>query len=258
MPVKELKFKPLVEAILEVRWALQSLGVGREHDPHYRLLLGRFSDRVKDDYPAYEQLPLASVPDELIGHTVQHRFRVEQKRWPLLQLGPGVMTVNSTSDYTWADFQPRVLTAVERLYKSHPKTDEFKVSQLILRYIDAVEFDYRGADAYAFLREKLKLDLRLPENLFDDTGVKSRPATFSWQTAFSSNSPPGIINVKFATGQKEGQPAIIWESTVQSTGDDLPSLPDAFGKWFEEAHKLTDDWFFKLIEGDLERRFSGE
>jgi uncharacterized protein (TIGR04255 family) len=65
------------------------------------------------------------------------------------------------------------------------------------------------------------------------------------------------VHVSFATGRKEDKPAILWETTVQSVDDDVPAMPDGFAAWFDAAHEITDDWFFKLIEGELERRFEG-
>jgi uncharacterized protein (TIGR04255 family) len=35
-------------------------------------------------------------------------------------------------------------------------------------------------------------------------------------------------------------------------------MPKGFANWIDAAHAITDDWFFKLIEGELERRFSGD
>jgi uncharacterized protein (TIGR04255 family) len=64
--------------------------------------------------------------------------------------------------------------------------------------------------------------------------------------------------VRFGAGQKNNAPAIVWETTVESSSAELPELPHNFNEWIKEAHALTDDWFFKMIEGDLERRFSGE
>ena len=64
--------------------------------------------------------------------------------------------------------------------------------------------------------------------------------------------------MSFATGRKEGEPAVLWETTVQSVGSDLPDMPDGFPAWVDAAHEITHDWFFKLIEGELERRFDGE
>ena len=48
---KELKNKPLVEAILEIRWKLQGLPPGPQVDPHYKLLLGRLFDRHSRGIP---------------------------------------------------------------------------------------------------------------------------------------------------------------------------------------------------------------
>lgn len=258
--VKELKNKPLVEAILEVRWKLiPNSQPGQQFDPHYKLLLGRLFDRLQSDYPAHEQLPSANVPDELVPHIVQHRFRIGNNLWPLVQIGPGIFAVNSTKDYTWSDFRPRVIAAIEKLYDAHPKVGDLQISNIVLRYIDAVDFDYRAENAFPFLEDKLKLKTSLPDSLFGNTGaVNKKPINFTWQGCFESGTPKGLINIRFATGQKEQIPTLVWETTVESAGDNLPEMPKDFESWFDAAHDLSDDWFFKMIEGDLERRFMDE
>lgn len=259
MPRKQLKNKPLIEAILELRWAPISHAAGHESDPHYKLLLGRLYDRLQEKYPEHEQLPTAIIPDELVGYVVQHRFRTSAKGWPLVQVGPGILTVNSTAEYIWEDvFRPRVVEAVGRLYEAHPKKDDLKITNLTLRYIDAVDFDYSKENAYDFLKDKLKVSIALPGNLFENAGVESRPHTFGWQSAFRCSRPQGQVTIRFASGQRQGKPAIIWETTVQSLEGDVPAMPTGFEAWIDAAHDVTDDWFFKLIEGDLERRFSGD
>ena len=256
MPHRELKNKPLIEAILEIRWRLESPTPGEEKDPHYKILLGRLFDRLQSQYPEHEPLPTASVPDELVGHIVQHRFRVAPNRWPLVQVGPGVLTCNETSDYCWPDFQKRACEAVLKLYDAHPKVADLKIESILLRYVDAVDFDYSKQNAFDFWRDNLKVDLRLPDNLFAETGVNRLPRSSAWQTMFRCENPRGQVQVSFATGQQHGQAAIVWETMVQSVGDDLPDMPDGFPRWLDSAHNVTSDWFFKLIEGDLERRFS--
>lgn len=266
MARKDLKNKPLVEAILEIRWHLgppikvqgpvQVMLPGV--DAHYRLLLGRVFDRFQKEYPVHEQLPTASLPDEMLGHTVQHRFRAGKDDWPLIQIGPGVFTINDTHRYTWTTFQQRARDAVVRLYDAHPSVAEFHIQSLLLRYIDAVEYNYKDEDAFAFLKDKMKLGVSLPDSLFQNTSVESRPQSFSWRATFHCSKPPGQVHISFATGQKEEKPAILWETRVQSAGDDVPNMPDGFPDWFDAVHEITDDWFFKLIEGELERRFEGE
>jgi len=258
MPSKILKNKPLVEAILEVKWALTSPAPGVQIDPHYKILLGRLYDKVYGDYPEHEQLPTATIPDEIVGQTVQHRFRCGPNDWPLLQIGPGILTLNDTHKYIWSDFRSRSLTAIDKLFEAYPKPTDLKIESLLLRYIDAIEFDYLARDLFGFLQEKMKVAISLPDSLFVNQEVPQNPAVFSLQAAFACHDPNGLVTVRFASGQKDARPALLWETLVESKGDSLPILPKGFAGWIDAEHTITDDWFFKLIEGELERRFSGE
>ncbi|MBM4349940.1 MAG: TIGR04255 family protein [Deltaproteobacteria bacterium] len=255
---KELKNKPLVEAIFEVRWKLQGAPPAPVIDPHYKLLLGRLFDRFLQDYPEHEQLPAASIPDDFVGHIIQHRFRVAANKWPLVQVGPGIFSVNSTGDYIWPVFRLRVVTALEKLYDAHPKVTDLKLTNIILRYIDAENFDYMSENAFDFLRDMLKLNISLPVNLFSGTEVENRPTGLLSQCSFKCRKPKGIVTIRFATGQKNNVPAIVWETIVESATDDLPNMPKDFTDWIDAAHQITDNWFFEMIKGELERRYSGE
>jgi uncharacterized protein (TIGR04255 family) len=257
MAHEELKNKPLVEAIFEVRWALMQKQPGIKIDQHYKILLGRLYDKVSDDYPVHEQLDSAQIPDEIMGHTVQHRFRVGKDEWPLMQIGPGIMTINDTRKYTWPDFKQRSSIAFSKLCEFYPKKEDFKIESLLLRYIDAVDFDPNSNNILDFLKEKMRVDISLPTKLFGD-GISQIPSLFNWNVSFKCDVPKGIVSLHFATGRREGRSALIWETLVQSNGIDLPSMPHEFEIWIESAHKITHDWFFTLIEGELERRFTGE
>ena len=63
--------------------------------------------------------------------------------------------------------------------------------------------------------------------------------------------PEGIINLRFSRGKKENVDALIWETMVQSTNEQISAMPEEIPDWLNDAHTLTDDWFFKLIEGEL-------
>lgn len=259
MPRKDLKNKPLVEAILELKWVLPAQATpGIEGDPHCKLLLGRFSERVERDYPFHEPLPTAQIPDVMAAHMVQHRFRISEGKWPLVQLGPGIMTVNETDGYTWDDFKNRCAEAVANLCNAHPAKQKFAVQDLTLRYIDAVEVDFSHENVFKFLQEKMKTDISLPDALFDDGRVNRNPTAFNWHASFPYDDPGGLMTLRFTVGQRSGRPALIGETLVQAARERILAIPDGFSDWLGKAHDLTDDWFFKLIEGELERRFSGE
>ncbi len=258
MAGKILKNKPLVEAIFEIKWKLKEEKPGILLDPDYKILLGRFYERIIQTYPYHEPLPTSTIPDEIVGQAVQHRFRVAEKSWPLIQLGQGIMTVNDTVSYTWTDFYKRCIDAISKLVEAYPKPENLIYESILLRYIDAISLDYINNNVFDFLNDKLKTTVSLPKNLFEDIDVESKPLSLNWQASFHLRSLPGIATIRFATGKSKNEAVLLWETMVRSLDGDVPPIPSGFPEWIDKAHTITDDWFFKLIEGELERRFSGE
>ncbi|RLB07039.1 MAG: hypothetical protein DRG59_06980 [Deltaproteobacteria bacterium] len=253
---KILKNKPLVEAIFELRWQLQEPNPGMKLDPHYKILIGRVYDRVKEEYPFHEQLPTATMPDEIAGYVVQHRFRKQKNEWPLIQIGPGIITLNDTESYVWEDFERRIIHLLDVLFDAYPDAENnLNINWLLLRYIDAVDFCYEEDDIFAFIKDKLKLNIILYEKLFEKTGVKNIPLGFDLKFSFPATKPKGSVHLRVLRGKREGRDALIWETHVQSVGDEVPEDKIRIRSWIDNAHTLTDDWFFKMIEGDLLRRF---
>lgn len=244
-----------MEAIAEIRWGLHSSTEGI--DPHYKVLVGRLYDRLANEYPEHEPLPTASMPDEIVKQTVQHRFRRARQAWPLVQIGPGILTVNETREYDWDDFRTRAVRAVGRLFESHPEPTDLRIESVILRYIDAVQFDYSKHDVLAFLKKEMKLSASLMKGLFRGTGIGPTPRSFMWYSSFPCTKPPGELTLRFVTGQRDGENALVWETIVQSK-EQLPEMPAGFEGWIDAAHNVTHGWFFKMIKGDLERRFRDE
>ena len=256
MERKILKNKPLVEAIFEVRWELQEPSPGMKIDPHYKILIGRIYDRVKDEYPFHEQLSTATMPDEIAGYVVQHRFRKNKDQWPLIQIGPGIITLNDTEGYIWEDFERRIIHMLNVLFEAYPDPDNnLRINRLLLRYIDSVDFNYEKDDIFSFLNKNLKINISIYEKLFKETGVSNLPLGFDLRFSFPAKKPKGAVHLRFARGKRQNVDALIWETHVQSVGEDSPKTKDQISTWVIKAHTLTDDWFFKMIEGELLRRF---
>jgi len=257
MSRKALKNPPLVEVILEVRWELTGIASSdTKIDPHYKLLPGKLSDALSEKYPYHEELPAASIPDEISPYVVKHRFRQAKDDWPLVQLGPGILTVNHTKRYTTFDeFRPLVVDAVDVLFRVYPERDRLRISSLMLRCIDAKEFDCNKHDVTAFLRDKMGIPLSLPDKLFKNTGVRKIPNNFIWHLSFPCERPEGSATLKFALGTSSGKPVLIWEQVVNSANSQVPPMPKGFAAWIDAAHAVTEAWFLSLIEGELEKEF---
>ena len=256
MTRKILKNKPLVEAIFELRWELQERAPGIKTDSHYRIIVGRIYDKVIAEYPFHEPLPTASMPDEIGGYVVQHRFRKGKDKWPLIQIGPGIITVNDTEGYLWEDFEKRINQSVNTLLESYPDSkNNLKFNSVALRYIDAIAFDFEKENIFNFLKEQMKTSINFYPKLFEGTGVKEQPLGFDLRASFVSIKPKGAVHLRFVRGKTKKSDALLWETIVQSTSEDVPKVQGEIVDWVKEAHDLTDDWSFKLIQGELLRRF---
>ncbi len=249
----QLRHPPIIEALVEVKWDLRRVGPQRI-DPHYQLLLGSFYERIKDTYPHHEALPIASVPDELTPAMVKHRFRKERDGWPLVQIGPGILSVNVTEDYeTFRQFQPLACEAVNVLHDVYP--EPMRIVSLVLRYIDGVTFDY-GKNNVCELLEKMHIPLNIPAFVAEDKRFEPQPKSLVLQTTFRCTEPPGMATLSVSTGKKKGQPAIIWEQTFRTTDVEVPDMPEGFENWVNAAHTVIEGWFRSIIEGELEREFN--
>ena len=249
----ELKNKPLVEAIFELQWHLQEQAEKVFIDPHYSILLGSFYQEVKSDYPYLEKLVSATVPDEITPHTVKYRFRKEKNEWPLIQIGPGIISLNETSGYIWSDFNDRIHKSVEALFKTYPH-DDLVIKNLQLRYIDAIDFDYANENIYDFMKNHMKIELNINRSLFEDSKVEYLPNHYDLGLSFKSEIPEGLVSIRFSRGKIKSQDSVIWETIVNSQFKSLSEKEKVFN-WVEKAHDLTHKWFFKTIEGELYRRF---
>lgn len=252
-----LKHKPLVEAIFEIRWELQKgPEKGMQIDPHYKLLIGRIYEKIKNEYPYYEQLPTASMPDEIAEYIIQHRFRKSINQWPLIQLGPGIISLNETHNYTWSDFEKKANNLIKILFELYPEAEKnLKINSVLLRYIDSMSFNFEKINVFDFIKDKMKMCVEINATLFKGTGVSRSPYGFDLKFTFPSKKPLGAIHLRFTRGEKKNKDQLAWETHVHSLGADAPISKKDISDWIKDAHVLADDWFFKIIEGELRRRF---
>jgi uncharacterized protein (TIGR04255 family) len=250
--------KPLLEAIFELRWELAAVAgqKGLSTDPNYKILIGSLYERIRDQYPYHEQLPSATIPDEIAPYVVQHRFRKDQNGYPLVQIGPGVVTLNDTTGYVWEDFQNRISGLLKNIFSVYPRAEtDLVINKVLLRYIDALDFDYDRGNVFSFLKDNMKLKIDVDKILFNGTGVNESPVGVDLRMAFPSTRPQGAVQLRFARGKKGSSDALIWETRLVTPEGNAPRTREGVVAWVQEAHSLTDDWFFKTISEELLARF---
>ena len=253
MPYTDLPRKPLVEAIFEIQWELEAQKDGSLIDPYYKMLVGQYMGEISADFPVWVKLPAADAPEQVVPHLPQHQFRSSENAWPLIQIGPGILTVNDTEKYKWENFSQICENACKSLASVYPDADKkIKITAIKLRYLNADHIS--DENPYNFLK-KLKVEIYPPEALFIKDKVSEKPAGLNLQMMFETISPKGSAYLKVGSGKSHDKPAIIWETGVVSLGDDAPNMSNIL-EWLGDAHNITHNWFVGLTEGELLEKYN--
>lgn len=257
----ELPNKPLVEVILEIRWKPRDSNENSDSplDEDYKFALGKFRDLIEHKFPKHEPLPASTIPEELVFNTVHHRFRVAEDEWPLVQIGPGVLSLNYTQTYKWENFLPECLETVSSLYRTYPASRPLVPSTFMIRYIDAFRImDSDPNNALEFLRDMLGTTIQLPI-LKNSPQGNDTPLSISLAVELPTSAPVGIFALKISSGTLRGDAAIILDTSLTSKGNDVLSNSDAASteleRWLVSSHVLLYDAFKSLTKGKLLERF---
>jgi len=269
-PDIKLKSPPLAEAWLEIRWQLQHVGPPQlMRDPGFPFALGVFYKSIKDRFEHKEDLAASQAPLEMLPHVVRHRFRASKDGYPLLQLGPGVASVNFTEPYNWKDFRETALYLRDKLSDAYSET-VLMSDILILRYRNVEPFEYSSDDLLRFVKKNLNTSLALPTHIPGYAGSKDIPTSANIVLTFDLIEPKGVGTLKIATGtRRQSDPetgqqteteVLVSQLEVASGGNDAPKINNEgeFVNWFDAAHDIIHDWFFSLIEGPLLKKYKGE
>ncbi|MBI3493798.1 MAG: TIGR04255 family protein [Acidobacteria bacterium] len=253
---------PLIEALVELKWDLVAQKTGESIDPAYPLLVGALFERLRSIYPSVERLPASDVPDALTPHTPKVRLRHAVGEWPLVQLGPGIASINVTAGYTWTDFSARCIAFFEALSSAHVSVvgKEPRFGQILIRYINALPADPRREHVISYLNSKLHTAITFPPGIAGDSSVVDRPARLSLNISYPVVRPgSGVAVLKMGSGFSAGKPALILDMSVETAkANEVPGDRASFAAWLDSAHELIERWFFTLIAGELEASFRGE
>lgn len=257
--MQELANKPLVEAIFELRWKLErAADPANARDPGFKILFGRFFDQVREKYPVVIDLPSSLMPEEMVPHVVRHQFRTGHDAWPLLQLGPGILTVNDTAGYSWPGFKDNLVQALSATFDSYPEDlYSFQPTEAVLRYINTIPVDPAKDKLIEYLKQKLHTTISVTPTLADTVNSLDQPIGLNLSLAFPMISPSGVCGLSFSTGRAGDEPALIWQLDAQAIGDDVPLDQAALAQWLEDAHNVIEKWFERLSQGELLTSFTG-
>lgn len=244
---------PLVEVIVELHWKLKPVLGGRmgESDPFLELFMKDFAEWAKGNgFPHEDRVVPQSVPLEFLAHKGLVQYRPERNKWPLYQVGPGVLTVNATPPYGgWTKFRPVVMRGVEALFATYPMAAKTLVfEKLELHYIDAFRKEHGVKAPAAFLRDELKLVAALPGALFEFGSGSPEDVTTAGEVTIPLKQPKDSVGVlRYGPGLVNNTPAILLDFTIASKPETTPSARTDIERWLEDAHTVCSKWFQALL-----------
>ncbi len=251
---------PLIEVIAEIHWSLKKLDTAPDAriDPYYDLFKDGFLDYARNmDLGHTEELVPDIVPLELLPNQPRLRLRTKPGRWPLAQLGPGIVTANIVPPYEgWKAFEPFLHKVIDGLYEKYPISEKtLRIQKLHLRYIDGFD-DRFGFEKYAlFADEMLGINMPLSTSFIEEHVAPDADFTYLLENRFRNRSPAGSSGtIKIAPGKLNSKNALVMELHCESAiSDDLAIGADIAESWFGEAHECLHLQFESLATNSLKR-----
>lgn len=247
--MKKLKNAPLQEVIFEAKWDLDlDSNTQQPHDIGFEFALGKFQNAISDNFPIIMRKFPPDLPYQLFNHKVLYQFWKAENTWPVLQLGPGIFSLNDTEkNYVWGDtYYPTLIEALERLISSYPKKLNFIA--YTLRYIDVVPIkEYSFASWPKFIQDNINFSF---ENLFDTRGKLKQ---FQFQQTFEMSNESGL-QITMSNGiNKKNESVFIWQTAV--TGH---KKMDKVGllEWVQNAHNTTSEVFKEICKDNFYASFN--
>ncbi|PIS02663.1 MAG: hypothetical protein COT85_01135 [Chlamydiae bacterium CG10_big_fil_rev_8_21_14_0_10_42_34] len=250
---------PLIETIFEIRWQLETdEQTGRMRDPSYPMMYGRLYERMKKDFSIIEDLPSTQAHPETTPFVPRHRMRKEKNGYPLVQVGPGIITLNHSKGYSWSDFKALALRLVESVIDLYP-TDAplLNFIKAELRFVNGIRFDIARENPLAFLADKLHMKIEMSPEFNEQNILNERPNALGLNLSYALEKPMGNLGISSNLGQFDGKPAIIQQSVIHSFGELVPTDGSNFEPWLEDAHEVATSCFGIFCQGELMDKFCG-
>jgi uncharacterized protein (TIGR04255 family) len=241
--MSKLPKAPLQEAIFEIRWELDvDPSSNQQIDMGFSLAQGKLQEIVKDHFPVHKRKLPHGVPEQTLQYQAVNQYWFKSGEWPVLQLGPGIFTINDTEkNYDWPKtYLPLINGALDWVYRAY--NGSLRINSASLRYIDSVRLKDYGYEGrwQDFIQEHFNFSF---VNSFNPRGsMKGIQFDQFFELADKSTLHVSMNSGKYRLTEEE---ALIWQTAVVKN--------DAFEKdsllsWIENAHTVTSDLFKEMTK----------
>lgn len=241
--MSKLPNAPLVEVVLELRWEI----INKSDLSKIPYLYGDIYSLLKNKYPYRESIVPPEIPIDILINQPVHRFRFAQNDYPLFQVGPGILTLNTIdSKYFWDSFSKDSQELINAFIKVFPFQKEEKISPSIL-FLDFFPFDFSKGDAYSFINEQFNIEFN--QSFIPNPGL---PKDLNLGYYYSISEGDLLVTFKKGLNNKKEE-GILMQTKVNG----IPINPEIkdITLWFEKSHETCSYIFKKITEGELYKSF---
>ena len=185
-------------------------------------------------------------------------MRKEKNGYPLIQMGPGIATVNFAKGYSWTLFKEHILNVIASVIDLYP--EEIHPLRLIrseVRFLNGVPIGPKNENPLAFLEEKLHTKVEIDPDFFRLNQMYLQPHSVNLNLAYNLQRPLGHLGISIQSGQMGEMPAYVFQTLIQSSGEGAASTKEAFERWLDDAHDVAENSFCTLCKGSLMEKFCG-
>lgn len=254
------KNAPLVEVLAELHWELEPLESlpNAAIDPFYKQFCEQFLKNCEIDPSDVTRLVSADAREELFPDQPHLRLQPDSSDQRLVQIGPGVMTINIIPPYNgWNEFRKFIERTMDVFYKSYPAMDDtFRPIQTHLQYIDVFD-EKHGFDNYArFVESHLGVPRPVQSDFVDEYAENPDDILFFVDSRFAINSPADShVRTRVAPGKSLRSAVAIAEFHCEREEWPGHQPKEVLLAWYDEAHEILSAFFDKTISPELKIRF---
>lgn len=234
---------PLQECIFEIRWELDiDPSNNQQFDFGFSMAQGKLQEIVNHEFPSFTRKLPYGFPEQALKHQVINQYWAKPNTWPVLQLGPGIFTVNETEiNYDWKkNYFPLIDKAMDWIHKAY--NQKLNINYASLRYIDSVKpkdygFEGRWQD---FIQEHFNFSF---VNSFNSRGAIKG---IKFEQYFDLVDKSSLhISMNSGKYRKTDDEALIWQTSVIKASK---FEKDSLISWVKNAHSTTSDLFKEMTK----------
>ncbi|MPN05568.1 hypothetical protein SDC9_152819 [bioreactor metagenome] len=242
--MSKLPKAPLVEVIFEIRWNSQKASDLND----FQMLLGSMYTKLEKSYPLRTNLrPDPNIPFGMFLGNPTHRFQ-SKEGYPLFQLGPGVLSVNTIDNvYEWDNFVETIKQVVEVFFELfHPSEQK---ATFTLKFLDFFKFDFQNNCLLDFVGSKLNIKI-------NSKFLKEKPQKFTFGTTYEINNKVFALNINTGlnTADNNKVNGLIVESSIAQNVN-FSEIKSELEKYLRESHDYLGTFFKEMTKGDLYESF---